>query len=202
MNEINKKAFLVVGLLLVGLVVGGVGGYATGKQFVEQSSLSEAPVSRIDDTPESEPTTNMLLDRYVSVVPELKTFTQAIQAAKFDASLKADGPYTVLAPTDPAFGTMVPGTLETLLLPDNSARLSALLGTHVIAGTYTTADLKAMATTKQTLRTVQGTTLLPTINTAGELGLQDQNSKTVKLVSVDNIAKNGVLHTIDRVIGQ
>ena len=54
-----------------------------------------------------------------------KTLVAAVKAAGLVDTLKGDGPFTVLAPTDEAFAKLPEGTLESLLKPEtrtNSSR--------------------------------------------------------------------------------
>ena len=48
--------------------------------------------------------------------------------------MKGEGPFTVFAPTDEAFGKLPAGTVETLLKPENKAMLAEILTYHVVAG--------------------------------------------------------------------
>ena len=53
-----------------------------------------------------------------------KTLVAAVQAAGLVDALKSDGPFTVFAPTDDAFAKLPKGTLDTLLKPENKAKLA------------------------------------------------------------------------------
>ena len=48
-----------------------------------------------------------------------ETLIAAAKAAGLVDALKGDGPLTVFAPTDDAFGALPAGTIETLLKPEN-----------------------------------------------------------------------------------
>src|SRR3954451_10408969 len=63
-----------------------------------------------------------------------KTLVAAVKAAGLVDTLKGDGPFTVLAPTDEAFAKLPAGTLESLLKPENKDKLVAILTYHVIPG--------------------------------------------------------------------
>ena len=47
----------------------------------------------------------------------------AVSAADLVDTLKSDGPFTVFAPTNAAFAALPPGTVDTLLLPENKDQL-------------------------------------------------------------------------------
>ena len=56
-----------------------------------------------------------------------KTLAKALQAADLVTTLKGAGPFTVFAPTDEAFAKLPAGTLESLLKPENKAKLRRIL---------------------------------------------------------------------------
>src|SRR5215207_6603280 len=71
-----------------------------------------------------------------------KTLAKALTAAGLVDTLKGAGPFTVFAPTDEAFAKLPAGTVESLLKPENKAKLSAILTGHVVAGKAMSTDLK------------------------------------------------------------
>ena len=48
------------------------------------------------------------------------------------------GPFTVFAPTNEAFDKLPPGTVKTLLKPENKQKLTNILTYHVVPGRLTT----------------------------------------------------------------
>jgi len=119
-----------------------------------------------------------------------KTLAQALQAADLVPTLKGPGPFTVFAPTDEAFAALPAGTLETLLKPENKAKLRRILTYHVVAGTVMAADVLKMKSAKA----VSGDTL--TVATRNGVVMLD-NAHVVK---TDIVASNGVIHVIDAVV--
>ena len=63
-----------------------------------------------------------------------QTLAAALGAADLVGALQGDGPFTVFAPTDEAFSKLPAGTVETLLKPENKAKLTAILTYHVVPG--------------------------------------------------------------------
>jgi uncharacterized surface protein with fasciclin (FAS1) repeats len=118
------------------------------------------------------------------------TLVAALEAADLVETLRGDGPFTVFAPTDDAFARLPAGTLESLLRPENKARLQAILTYHVVAGRYTAADVVNMNSAK----TVNGSNF----NIRVEGGKVMVDDATV--VKTDIQTSNGVIHVIDRVI--
>ena len=84
-----------------------------------------------------------------------KTLAAALQAAGLVETLKGKGPFTVFAPTDEAFAKLPAGTVESLLKPENKAKLVSILTYHVVAGKVMAADVVKMTTGK----TVQGSSV-------------------------------------------
>jgi len=55
------------------------------------------------------------------------TLVTAVKAAGLVDALKAEGPYTVFAPTNDAFAKIDQNTLGALLKPENKSKLTAIL---------------------------------------------------------------------------
>ncbi len=56
-------------------------------------------------------------------------------------TLEGAGPFTVFAPTNEAFAALPPGTVDTLLKPENKAQLTQILTYHVVPGRHTSMSL-------------------------------------------------------------
>ncbi len=119
----------------------------------------------------------------------LKTLVAAIEAADLTDTLMNGGPFTVFAPTNEAFAALPEGTLDELLKPENKEKLAAILTYHVIPGKVTAVDVVNLSSAT----TVNGQTL--TIMTGDGVKVDD-----AKVIRTDIMAKNGVIHTIDKVI--
>src|ERR1700760_7079 len=72
------------------------------------------------------------------------TLVAAVKAAGLVETLNGKGPFTVFAPTNAAFGMLPPGTVDTLVKPENKATLTKVLTYHVVAGDYDTKKLRQM----------------------------------------------------------
>jgi uncharacterized surface protein with fasciclin (FAS1) repeats len=121
-----------------------------------------------------------------------KTLVAAVKAAGLVDTLKGEGPFTVLAPTDEAFAKLPAGTVEALLKPENKEKLVAILTYHVLPG-------KVMKSTVATLdgksvKTVQGS---PVKISVGDGGVMINHAK---VTATDLECSNGVIHVIDTVI--
>lgn len=119
-----------------------------------------------------------------------KTLVAALEAASLTKTLKGKGPFTVFAPTDDAFKKLPPGTLESLLKPENKEKLRAILTYHVLAGTVTAAEVTKLSSAK----TLNGQSVAIAVHD----GKVMVNNATV--VQPDIHATNGVIHVIDAVL--
>lgn len=125
-----------------------------------------------------------------AVAGHFNTLVAAVKAAGLVDSLKGPGPFTVFAPTDEAFAKLPPGTLESLLKPENKQKLQKILTYHVVAGHVTANDVVKL----RSAETVAGGSL--TIKTA-DGGVMVNNAHVIK---TDIVASNGVIHVIDTVL--
>ena len=135
------------------------------------------------------PSTKDIIDTAIEA-GSFKTLAAALGAAELVETLKGDGPFTVFAPTDEAFAALPAGTVESLLKPENKAKLQAVLTYHVVPGRIYAAD--AIEAGKAT--TVQGSKV--TIKAMdGKVTVDGAN-----VVAADIDTTNGVVHVIDAVI--
>ena len=117
-----------------------------------------------------------------------KTLAKAIDAAGLTETLKAEGPYTVFAPTDEAFARLPKGALDKLL--KDKAKLTAVLTYHVVPGNVTSQEVAGMTSAK-------------TLN-GQELSVEAREGKVrvnkANVTAADIAATNGVIHVIDQVL--
>jgi uncharacterized surface protein with fasciclin (FAS1) repeats len=125
-----------------------------------------------------------------AVAGEFNTLVAAVKAAELVDALKGTGPFTVFAPTDEAFAKLPPGTLESLLKPENKEKLQKILTYHVVPGKVMARDVVKIGSAK----TLEGASV--TIN-AGESGVMVNGAKVTK---TDIAASNGVIHVVDAVL--
>ncbi len=115
-----------------------------------------------------------------------KTLVKLVKDAGLVETLKSEGPFTVLAPTDAAFAKVPKAVLKKLA--GNKELLKSVLTYHVISGKVLSTDLK-----EGSVATVQGEKVK--INLHG--GAFFNKSKVVK---ADIMTSNGVIHVIDSVL--
>lgn len=117
------------------------------------------------------------------------TLVAAVEAAGLVETLKGEGPFTVFAPTDEAFAALPAGTVDTLLLPENKDKLTAILTYHVVPGAVMSSSL----TEGMSADTVQGAPVTFTLEGGAKI-----NGATISTADIE--ASNGVIHVIDQVI--
>jgi uncharacterized surface protein with fasciclin (FAS1) repeats len=134
--------------------------------------------------------------------PVHKTLVTAVKAAGLVDTLNSPGPFTVFAPTDDAFAKLPPGTVETLVKPENKDTLTKILTYHVVAGKISSKELARMIKGgggKATLKTVQGEDLTATLS-GDTIILTDVKGGMATVTTADVFQSNGVIHVIDTVL--
>lgn len=127
------------------------------------------------------------------------TLVAAVKAAGLVETLQGAGPFTVFAPTNAAFGMLPEGTVETLLKPENKAKLTRILTYHVVAGRLDAAALDAKIRQGGELMTVSGGKLRVS-KKDGKYWITDENGGMAS-ISIKNVYQsNGVIHVIDHVV--
>src|SRR5687768_11729263 len=130
------------------------------------------------------------------------TLVAAVNAAGLVETLQSAGPFTVFAPTNAAFDMLPKGTVETLLKPENKAKLTGVLTYHVVAGRLGTKELN------EWIKKGNGTAELSTV-AGGKLWvskkdnkywLKDENGGMAEITISNVYQSNGVIHVIDHVV--
>ncbi len=130
------------------------------------------------------------------------TLVAAVKAADLVQVLKGNGPFTVFAPVNDAFGKLPAGTVEKLLLPENKSILAKILTYHVVSGNLDANSVLAAIKNGNgsvTLTTVSGGKLTASIED-GKVKLTDENGSSSYVTVTDLKGSNGVIHVIDSVV--
>ena len=138
-------------------------------------------------------------DGLINHTAKLKSIDEARKQLE---TLKSKGPFTVFAPVNEAFAKLPAGTVETLLLPENKAKLSSILTYHVVSGNLTATDVLAAIKKgkgKVVLTTVNGAKLTASL-VKGKVTITDENGGKSTVTTTDLKASNGVIHVIDTVL--
>ena len=131
------------------------------------------------------------------------TLVAAVKDAGLVDALMGPGPFTVFAPVNAAFDALPPGTVETLLKPENKATLTKILTAHVVAGDFTTADIAAKAKTSKdgyfNMKTLSGDALSAKVKN-GKVYVFDESGNAAVITIADVDQSNGVIHVINKVL--
>ncbi len=130
------------------------------------------------------------------------TLVAAVKAASLVETLQGEGPFTVFAPTNAAFNKLPEGTLETLVKPENKAKLQSILTYHVLAGNHSVAAIEKdinEGNGKATYTTVNGGTLTAMMK-AKKVVLIAENGGMATVTIADVNQSNGVIHVIDSIV--
>jgi len=170
------------------------GGAATAPATAAPATAAPASEVPMSEAPMSEAPSESAaaVGDIVEVATEagsFKTLLAAATAAGLVDTLKGAGPYTVFAPTDDAFAALPEGTVDALLKDPET--LKAILLYHVVEGKVTADQVVSLTSAD----TVGGPALKISVKD-GTVYLND----TVKVVTTDVEAANGVIHIIDGVL--
>ena len=154
--------------------------------------MTEGTAKQADTTSDAEQPAEQPKDIVdtAAAADDFKTLVAAVKAAGLVETLKGDGPFTVFAPTDAAFGKLPEGTLDELLKPENKDKLTSILTYHVVPGKVLAADVVTLKSAK----TAQGAE----VTIAAEGGKVQVDGANVTATDIE--CANGVIHVIDAVI--
>ena len=131
------------------------------------------------------------------------TLVAAVKAAGLVDTLNSKGPFTVFAPTNAAFGMLPPGTVDTLVKPENKATLTKILTYHVVAGDYDTTKLRALIIAGHgtaELKTVSGGRLWLMMNGSSNIEVKDEKGNIADITISDVHQSNGEIHVVNHVL--
>lgn len=124
---------------------------------------------------------------------DFKTLVVAVKAAGVEDALVNAGPLTVFAPVNSAFDKLPKGTVETLLKPENKAKLTFILINHVAPANYPIKQLKKEAKKGRKLYMASGKYLV--VEKKAD-GIYVGGTKILKSVKVSN----GWIHVIGDIL--
>jgi uncharacterized surface protein with fasciclin (FAS1) repeats len=125
----------------------------------------------------------------VTADKNLTVLGKGIKMAGLEKVLSKEGPFTVFAPTDLAFGKLEAGKWVELLQPHNKIQLVDLMNNYVVKGKTNFKDLKD----GQKLKTLGGKELAVNVNN-GNVQIDG-----ARIQGKDMEASNGVVHSIDKI---
>jgi uncharacterized surface protein with fasciclin (FAS1) repeats len=119
---------------------------------------------------------------------QFTTLTKLLKQAGLVSALRADGPYTVFAPTDKAFAKVPKRKLRALAR--NKAKLKSVLLYHVVAKKLPAAKVVE----RKGAKTLNGKRVRFRVRGGDVL------VNRAKVTTADVMASNGVIHVINRVL--
>ena len=130
------------------------------------------------------------------------TLVAAVQQAGLVDTLNGEGPFTVFAPTDDAFGMLSEESLNALMIDENRDQLAQILTCHVVATEAMSGAIAGMIADDGGMHpvpTVGGCTLQAE-RSGDTITLTDENGREATVTIADVDQSNGVIHVIDRVL--
>lgn len=125
------------------------------------------------------------------------TLVAAVQAAGLAETLSGPGPFTVYAPVNDAFAALPPGTVDTLLLPENKDQLTNVLLYHVDDRKLTASMIPAGS---NYFKPILATERLCITAGADGVTIADGTGDVANVIIADIMADNGVIHVVDKVL--
>ncbi|WP_292730534.1 fasciclin domain-containing protein [Methanoculleus sp.] len=159
---------------------------------VTTDNVTPGPTENV--TPMPTPAGQMDLGEVIDEDGNLSIMAGLISVTDLAATLQNEGPYTVFAPANDAFGNLTPEVIAGILTDDNVR--TQVVSNHVVNGSYTAAELLNMTEggNTTTLTTLAGENL--TVSESGGLLMVD--NATISALEIN--ASNGIVHVIDRVL--
>ena len=130
------------------------------------------------------------------------TLVAAVKQAGLVDTLSGPGPFTVFAPTNSAFDALPAGTVDSLMMPSNKAKLQKVLTYHVVPGRITAADIAAKIRAgggTATYTTVEGEPLTFRMN-GNAIVATGVGGGTATVTQADVVQSNGVIHVVNGVV--
>ena len=167
-----------------------------GKVMVNESEVIITDIEAVNGTihvidtvllPTAPPVSKSIVDIAVED-GRFTTLVAALQAAELDTVLAGEGPFTVFAPTDDAFGKLPEGTVEGLLA--DIPGLTDVLLYHVVSGNVQAKDVLNL----DSADTLQGSSFAISIMD-GKVMVNES-----EVIITDIEAVNGTIHVIDTVL--
>ena len=130
------------------------------------------------------------------------TLVAAVMQAGLVDTLSGEGPFTVFAPTDDAFGMITAETLGALMMDENKDQLTQILTCYVVGAEVFSDAIGGMIADDGGMYAVPtlGGCVLNAQMEGDNITLTDENGRVATVTVADVDQSNGVIHVIDRVM--
>jgi uncharacterized surface protein with fasciclin (FAS1) repeats len=204
MPEEKNKMIMGIGLAAAGIVVGGLIGYMVGMSKDNMATKTNDNSSMAVDASTdgvSVGGAKMVRDKDIvdnaANAKNVTTVVDLVQKAGLVETLKSAGPFTVFAPNNDGFAAVPKDILDKVA--GDMGLLKTVLTYHVVPGTYTSADLRAMAASGEMVKTVQGG-MLSFMMKDNNVVVVDATGQEIAIETPDVISSNGVTHVVKSVM--
>lgn len=203
MSDSHKMGTAII-TMVIGVLVGGGIGYAVGNNKMDDTKSSETSMNNgaANNTDGvtvggAKMVSNLDIVDNAANAKNVTTVVDLVKKANLVDTLKGSGPFTVFGPNNDAFNAVPKNILDKVA--GNNDLLTTVLTYHVVPGTYTTADLRAMAAKGEKVKTVQGGEL-SFKSMDGKVYVVDATGQQVEIETADVISSNGVTHVVKNVL--
>lgn len=184
------------------LKTGPLAGLSALVLLLSACSNDETNKAQASQTTEPEVKASHTLAQSVAETPELSNFGQALKETGLSTVFDGTASYTVLAPTNEAFGKLGDAG-KTLLEPEQRAALSALIKSHVLPGYFTPKDISAAIAAHNgqpvEMRSMGNQTLRFT-KEGENITVTSEDGSKANLIAEPVLAGNGVALPVDAVV--
>jgi uncharacterized surface protein with fasciclin (FAS1) repeats len=196
------KRYVFAGLAVAAMTIGGALGAVSGHapDAPKPPAVHDTEVGDVMDpmiAGQAMLPSRNLLDN-IAASPQHSVLVAAMKDSGVADALKADGQWTVFAPTNEALAK-----LPAEALTHDKAQLARLMGYLVVPGKYDSrALLKAIGEGggEARLRTVEGGVIQARLNGPTNILLMDEEGNTADIAIYDVYDKNGVMHVVDHML--
>ena len=196
MNRMMISVLAAGAAMVIGGALGAVSNHSYGPQPRPIMDANAGVMNPMIAGQAMLPNRNLLEN--ISASPEHTILAAAMKESGVADALKANGQFTVFAPTNAALATLPARGLE-----QDKDRLARMMGYLLVPGKYDSqALLRAIGEGggAAKLRTAEGGVLVARMNGPTNVILMDEKGDTADIAIYDIYDKNGVMHVVDHML--
>lgn len=181
-------------LLAIGLFLGFTGGCLFTQQAHAQADIAVfSKMMDADDAVDPNEPQDKNYPSLENIVRGLRTFP----------GLDGDKPFTMFVPNNEAFKKLPANTIQYFTNSDNKKALDELVSFHVIAGKVSYGEIKDAIKKnngRALFKTISGYKLFAKLNDKGDVLIENEAGKEIKIMAYNFHKGNGLIHVVDSVI--